>query len=236
MIRISFGMTVALGLALGTSALGVASAVASPVQPGFYIGLNAGGSFESWQRKSGIYDCCGDFTHDTTDETGFAGGAQGGWNWISNGWLFGVEGDFDGTTNYKQRIPGTGIIPHFDDTSEAAFRSPWLATVRGRVGFQIPTHSITLYATGGVAFSQVDYEINDHSGSFTDSKTMTGWTAGLGAEMPISNEVSVKVEYLYVDLGSKTFSPTGSTGTVSGYASDIRPTDSEVRLGFNWHF
>src|SRR5437870_139304 len=126
MKSITFGMTVAAGLALGTSLLGAASAVAGPglVQPGFYAGLNAGASFESWKRKNGIYDCCGDFVHDTTKDTGFAGGAQGGWNWDSNGWMFGVEGDFDGTDNKKSRVPGTGIIPAFDLTAEASFRSP----------------------------------------------------------------------------------------------------------------
>src|SRR5258708_24956496 len=127
MKHISFGLTVGAGLALGTSLMGGASAVAGPglVQPGFYVGVNAGASFESWERKNGIYDCCGDFVHDTTRDTGFAGGAQAGWNWTSNGWMAGVEAHFDGTTNHKKRVPGTGFIP-FDPTSEASFRSPCL--------------------------------------------------------------------------------------------------------------
>ena len=44
------------------------------------------------------------------------------------------------------------------------------------------------------------------------SKTKVGWTTGLGSELKLTEDVSMKFEYLYVDLGKTTLSSNGPRG------------------------
>src|SRR5690606_27219062 len=77
----------------------------------------------------------------------------------------------------------------------------WLATLRGRVG--LASGPALFYVTGGFAFADVDtsYSIdNDWSGS--KSETKTGWTVGGGLELMLTQNWTMKAEYLYIDLGS----------------------------------
>ena len=61
----------------------------------------------------------------------------------------------------------------------------------------------------------------------SESRTSTGWTAGVGAEIALTRNWSAKVEYLYVDLSDRNFS---LTGMPNGYEF------STVRVGVNYRF
>ena len=66
----------------------------------------------------------------------------------------------------------------------------YLASIRGRLGYAMgPT---LLYATGGVAFLGIDNGFEDD--------TLTGWTAGLGIEHKLRENVSLGLEGLYYDF------------------------------------
>ena len=56
---------------------------------------------------------------------------------------------------------------------------------------------------------------------------MAGWAGGVGAEVGLTPNWSVKVEYLYMDLADRGFAITGMD---NGYRSNM------VRFGFNYHF
>lgn len=72
----------------------------------------------------------------------------------------------------------------------------YLATIRGRLGYAAgPT---LFYATGGVAFIGFD-------DAFSDDDSETGWTAGLGLEHKLRENVSLGVEGLYYDFGDNDF-------------------------------
>jgi outer membrane immunogenic protein len=67
-----------------------------------------------------------------------------------------------------------------------------------------------IYATGGLAYGNVDYSANTnftvqggpfYRSSFTE--TNLGWTVGGGLEYAIGHHWSVKAEYLYYDLGNE---------------------------------
>ena len=60
-----------------------------------------------------------------------------------------------------------------------------------------------------------------------DDKTLVGWTAGAGIEYGFTQNWSVKLEYLYMDLASRTYS---ITGVDNGLHSSF------LRLGVNYHF
>ena len=81
----------------------------------------------------------------------------------------------------------------------------WTSTVRGRIG--IPFDHFLIYGTGGVALADVSMNQAVTVGNFgqfagSADKTKTGWTLGGGAEYALCNNITVKAEALWFDLGS----------------------------------
>jgi outer membrane immunogenic protein len=61
---------------------------------------------------------------------------------------------------------------------------------------------------------------------------VTGWTAGGGIEYALTNNWTVKAEYLHVDFGTRT----ASSSAVSGYSFDFKDTLDIGRVGINYKF
>ena len=91
----------------------------------------------------------------------------------------------------------------------------------GRAGFAI--NNVLLFATAGLAYGDLKAEL----GNLEESKTLVGWTGGAGMEVGFTPSWSAKVEYLYMDLGNRTF---GITGNDLGLHSNF------LRFGVNYHF
>ena len=150
----------------------------------------------------------GSVDYNPTRPSGFAGGIQGGYNWQSGPWVFGVEGD----------LQATGANDTF---APWKFSNPWFGTVRGRAGYAVS--NVLFYGTAGLAFG----ELQGETFGLSESHTNAGWTAGLGVEVGLPLNWSVKVEYLYVDLNDTPFT---ITGVSNGYQFGL------VRAGVNYHF
>ncbi|ARN81607.1 outer membrane protein [Methylocystis bryophila] len=147
----------------------------------------------------------------------------------------------------------------------------WFGTVRGRVGVTFPSMpNLLVYGTGGLAYGNVVHSVNVSDffsavpstspitgappfslavmGAGTNyDQTKIGWTAGGGVEYfpfvahPLLKTFSVKLEYLYTDLGSTTLYgsslgsiPTG--GPAFFYQQTSHTRWNTVRVGVNWHF
>ena len=67
--------------------------------------------------------------------------------------------------------------------------------------------------------------------NFSEGQTHTGWTAGAGLEYAVTDNVLVRGEYLYTDLGSRNY----LSGAVAG-GVDARLTSSTVRAGISFKF
>lgn len=141
------------------------------------------------------------------DIDGFLGGVQGGFNWQHNQFLVGLEAD----VSYS----GVGFSGLGD-----SYDVDWLGTARGRVGFAFDR--FVAYGTGGLAWANAEYE----GPTTSDSHTHIGWTLGAGVEAALTERVSAKVEYLYMDFGSESYSGVG----------EIEPSLHNVRLGVNYRF
>ncbi|MGA7488429.1 MAG: outer membrane protein [Xanthobacteraceae bacterium] len=146
---------------------------------GFYLGINGGGGWGTSQ-----WDGVGNF-----DLSGGVIGGTVGYNWQVNQFVLGAEGDVDwsgikGTT--------TVLCPTGCET-----RNKWLATARGRLGYAFDR--FLPYVTGGLAVGDITASVPILPGG---SITNAGWTAGVGLEVGVVSNVSVKAEYLYVDLGN----------------------------------
>lgn len=150
----------------------------------------------------------GHVTNTSIDPGGIAGGGQVGYNWQTGQFVFGAETD----------IQASGA----DDTfAPYKFSNPWFGTLRGRVGYAI--NNVLLFGTFGLAYGNLKGEL----GGIDETKILFGWTGGLGMEVGFTPNWSAKVEYLYMDLGSRAFTITGAdNGLQSSY----------LRFGVNYHF
>jgi outer membrane immunogenic protein len=147
-------------------------------------------------------------TNNPTDPKGVFGGGQIGYNWQSGQFVFGAETD----------IQWSGA----DDTfAPWKFSNPWFGTLRGRGG--VAFNNILLYGTLGFAYGDLKGQL----GALDETKTLVGWAGGVGAEVGIAQNWSAKLEYLYLDLGSRSYSITGAS---NGMQANM------VRLGINYHF
>ena len=104
-----------------------------------------------------------------------------------------------------------------------------------------------IYATGGVAYGggSSSFTAFDAQNFFywagAPSNSRVGWTVGGGVEYAITNNITIKGEYLYYDLGSTSFtsSPQGLSSIV--FPSLVATTKytfdgSIVRAGVNYKF
>jgi outer membrane immunogenic protein len=220
---------------------------------GFYIGGNVG-AIGSTGRS--VHQCitgagvpngpfCDIIPNSDLNGTGVLGGAQIGYNWQSGKWVFGIEGDGQGTSLksatsiFSPGFPlnGGGFDAPATFTTSATL--DWLATARARVG--VTSGAALFYVTGGAAFGGVRTATNLFGApngypSSTDS-TRAGWTAGGGIEWGFAPQWSAKVEGLYYDLGHVTSLgaavPLITTFT-EGARYDI--TGWVARVGINYHF
>ena len=75
-------------------------------------------------------------------------------------------------------------------------RNKWLVTARGRIGYAFDR--FLPYITAGLAAGDITAS---RPGLPAGSNSNAGWTAGIGLEVGVVSNVSVKAEYLYLNLG-----------------------------------
>jgi outer membrane immunogenic protein len=196
--------------------------------------------------------------------SGFIGGGQIGYNYqFANNFVAGIEADIQGvagasrTDSVAQSIaPGVFIPVTSSSVITSSKATDYLGTVRGRLGFTI-TPTLLVYGTGGLAYGQTNSStgvverlgFGDTPAPFgtfgSISNSRVGWTAGGGLEWLFAPNWSLKVEYLYYDLGSVTYalSPLVQFGgdgtileTIGASQSTARFNGNIVRAGLNYHF
>ncbi len=164
--------------------------------------------------------------------SGFLGGGQVGYNWEQDSWVWGIESDI----NYAS-IAGTNSITYdnvlfFNDS--VTQRLNWFGTVRAKIGKTSPHSTLLPYLTAGISFSNTELTHAQIIGSefqetVTDKKTATHWVAGAGLEYAVSDHLSYKLEYLYLNLETPTLDTT-YYNVSSNFASNV------LRLGVNYYF
>jgi outer membrane immunogenic protein len=180
-------------------------------------------------------------------------------------WLAGIEADFDWSDIAGNgSAPTTIFFGNNAATLNASRKVEWFGTLRARIGY-LATPDLLLFATGGLAYGKVSESANvvlppgvsNSQGNFgtgyacggvygdstcfagTGSRTSAGWTAGAGAEYRFSQHATVKLEYLYVNLGTNSFLiPATHPGALN---PSVLNASSEaafnlVRVGLNYRF
>jgi outer membrane immunogenic protein len=184
---------------------------------GFYLGLNAGGAF-----GINTMSASGGGGSASVKEPGFLGGAQVGANYQTGPVVWGFEADYDASTQNKS-LPA-GVL------TGSTSQTPWFATLRGRVGMAFDRTLV--YGTAGGAAGELRSIAAIPAGTTSTTVTYGSWTAGGGVEYGITDNLSARVEYLYLDKGHI------ATGVIGPPATTItsRVQDNLVRAGLNYRF
>ena len=137
----------------------------------------------------------------------FLGGGQVGFNYQLSSLVFGVEGDlsYTGLSTVDSLAASTsgGNLGFTSDMS-----SHWLSTMRGRVGTAFDR--LLIYTTGGLAVAQQNftngYVVQSPDGQDfsigSSSRMATGLAIGGGLEYALTQNWTLKGEYLYANLGA----------------------------------
>lgn len=175
---------------------------------GFYLGGTLGYATGTTEVTGGS----GSFDLDTT---GGVGTLFTGYNWQSGRAVFGVEGDI-GTGNVDDSS-GTGLGLVSSELN--AFGS-----VRARAGLLV-TPAFLVYGTGGLAIADFDFKAN----GLTASETLYGYQIGAGTELMMVPNWTLRMEYVYTDLGKETINHGGLSNTYD-------PDFHTLRAGFSYKF
>lgn len=198
---------------------------------GVYIGINSGWGSGTLSDPD-IIDAIGDL-----QPTGGLGGIQLGYNYQTDMIVFGLETDIDFAQISKTQA-GTlsGTILGLPAAGFYVLKTDMKSLGTLRLRFGVDYDSSLFYVTGGLAYGEQKISAgglatigpNFFADAGTSSETHVGWTVGVGGEFLITRTVSLKAEYLYVDLGEQThFAGTYAETKVSN-------DDSILRVGLNY--
>jgi outer membrane immunogenic protein len=230
---------------------------------GFYVGLNLGASFGGSDNAAtiGTPGFVGLVAPGiapaalAVGDSGFVGGAQAGMNWQMGAMVFGVEADIQFADQGKSasfigaNLPSPPFGAGLSLTTSANYSLDYFGTVRARLGFT-PFDRMLVYATGGLAWgnaklsnSVVVTQDTTIAWAGRSSSTKTGWTLGAGVEYALTQNFTMKAEYLYYDLGSISSYAAGNTTVRSiallngvDYVARKNVRGDIVRVGFNYKF
>ncbi|MEO9340507.1 outer membrane protein [Mesorhizobium sp. SB112] len=169
---------------------------------GPYAGIQLGYGFSGRANEPG----------NRIDTDGFVGGGFLGYNYdTGNGIVAGIEGDI-GYSGVKGDNAGTEVKGGVD------------GSLRARLGYAV-SPDILPYVTAGGAAKRVKVS----EGGVSDKATALGWTAGVGTDVKITDQVFGRVEYRYTDYGKDSFTTAGGT-------RDIDSRDHRVQFGIGMKF
>jgi outer membrane immunogenic protein len=203
---------------------------------GFYVGANLG-----YARSPGSTDIMVAgvplFSLSAT-MSGVIGGVQAGANWQTGNAVLGIEGDIAGTSQSVSSsmtvIDVNGVIgPKLGPvTALNSDKIKSFGTLRGRLG--IASGRALYYVTGGGAFWDWSSTVTVTGlGTASFSNFQGGGAFGGGVEVAVTNDWTVKAEYLY--LQSTTISNTPFL-TRPDVIVNTRIRDNVFRVGVNYMF
>jgi outer membrane immunogenic protein len=154
-----------------------------PLWTGFYVGLNAGGTFGGsdtttvsggpvavFNNSAASYNstvAVGSIANGSVPVSngGFIGGGQVGYNFQTNNLVWGIEADIQGLAGSSNSSSVSGVYPvaasldNWNGTIRATKSIDYLGTVRGRLGFLF-TPTLLVYGTGGLAYGGANASAN----------------------------------------------------------------------------
>ena len=168
---------------------------------GFYVGAHVGAGWGT-KAQTIFFDGIGvpTFNGSTHTVNGILGGVQVGYNWQPvDQWVWGVEAQFSWAD-----LEGQGSCSFVADNN-CRTRADWLGTAAIRLGWT--ADKALIYVKGGGAWIHDKHEIDLFRLADTlntADETGWGWMFGAGVEYALTGNWSAKVEYNYLDFGTRT--------------------------------
>jgi outer membrane immunogenic protein len=209
---------------------------------GWHFGVNggyAGGTVGATETVYGFGGGAGfgGGLQTSSSTSGFIVGAQSGYMWqLPNNIVVGYESDLQYSDVRSRGSNGFAL-------GDVSNRLDWFGTERLRFGYALGR--FLPYITGGLSYGKVSAHGAQFTGGFlfpvSASTTHAGWTVGAGLEYAFTDCISLKAEYLYVELEGVRGAALGIPaviGAPAGYRSfSTGPFATHVaRAGLNWKF
>lgn len=217
----------------------VEPAAASYDWNGVYIGVGAGmvsGSVDQMWDVSDIWTGAAPPPYELSNSpSGWALSAYAGFNYVvGDGFVVGLEGEYVATDATEDN--GGPWYPA-SDHHVTNITSLW--SVSGKAG--VAADAILFYATAGVAGGNVEISSQcDAACASTDTATASGhqigWTVGAGLDFMVADNVTVGVNYKYIDLGSAEYTPNVLPGNWVSSERTVTTTANvlSARVGFKF--
>lgn len=197
---------------------------------GFYIGGQLGGTWDSteWsQTNANYFNTLGATvlgSKSSFDASSAIGGIFGGGNVMLGHWVFGIEGEWNGTDLSDSRAS-----PFFPAIDSYSAEIDWLAAIEGRVGYSWDNWLV--YGRGGWAAGGIKMTLTSPAAGVTASKDTwaDGWTIGGGVEYLFWRNVVLGLEYEYTQLdthGETITCPACGTGV--GFGTPVVSNDINI--------
>jgi outer membrane immunogenic protein len=218
------------------------AAVAPFSWTGFYIGAHVGAGWgtKEWDEfiplgRAGKTEL--DSSHTVN---GILGGGQIGYNWqFVPSWVLGIEAQLSAADLKGKGNCGAGIV----EFEAAAFlfncrsKVDAIGTFAARLGLPIVNNQGLIYVKGGAAWAHDKFNLDfDSRLSSSISDDRWGWMLGTGLEFLVPGAPSnwtAKIEYNYMDLGTKSYQFTNFDGFGN---FDITQRLHLIKFGINYHF
>jgi outer membrane immunogenic protein len=203
---------------------------------GIYFGFNLGYGFgnSTWSDPANF---SGLGTTGSFNLKGFLIGPTIGANFQVDSFVFGAEADFDGSwIDGKKSSPFCANVG-FGAGAQCETKNFWFSTLRGRFGYA--ADRVLFYGTAGGAIGDVSAGVSSGSGSPFQRSTKGGWTAGAGVEAALGENLTARIEYLYLKLQNATCNTASACGVDAGAIAPndtVKFSTSIVRLGINYKF
>jgi outer membrane immunogenic protein len=230
-----------------------AAVAVSPVYnwSGFYVGGSVGGHVGNDSDPAGLLNnswfgyadapLVSAAFRNTLRPSGFAGGGQVGYNWQAQSFVYGVEAGIFGLGGTSSRNSAIPLTNQETSTVGDSANDKGIATFRARAGLAFDR--VLLYVVGGAAFSNwsLNHSYSDTVGAIpttvTSSPTRAGWTVGAGLEYGLTNNWTLRGEYLFANFGTFNNSLTMFTGGI-GFTIQYpeKLTENIGLLGLNYKF
>lgn len=180
---------------------------------------------------------------------GAIAGINLGYDWRINNYVIGAEVGGSSLDSSSQ-----GLVLTYDITTGAPAdpvrsrtKLKSLIVAKSKLGYVV-NETTMIYGTLGIAQGRVKRTLTglpvtigdvfqDDGVSSSTTKSITGYTIGAGLEKSLNEQLSMKFELNFVDLGNERYKTTGTTfGTPSLISQNVEVKNTAVTFGLSYRF
>lgn len=231
---LTFGLNVggASAADLGPVYTPAPAAPAASTWTGFYFGGHFGGG---WMLADGLFSPSELPGAEWEDDFGLVVGAHAGYNWQTDGFVWGVEADVSATGFDSKACHDSSKCPGAAGSEVAYASIDMLGSLRLRLGMPFQEKSL-VYVTGGVAYRDGTWMASE-AGLNAGDKDLdkVGGVVGAGWEYRANEHFSARVEGLWYIFDDNT-APYEFCQVASCPGTNFDSDPLVIRIGGSYHF